>query len=421
MFILNFKKGIYTRLIYGLTKGRLGLKNNKVKNYIAARFIFKVPMYLSKTRIIMYVTLLGCFGSGVSLKGGIKVDSVSQMEMQRIYDEVKTPYKYGLVMVHPDTAGMVDSPTIFRKDSTWYMTYLVYSGKGYETWLAKSTNLLDWVPLDSILTFGKVGSWDASQSAGYASLINYNWGGDYAINSYKNKYWMSYLGGNAVGYEKGLLSIGMACTKQKPWIPHLWQHSKTPIMSSKDKNAGYWEKDLLFKSTVFEDSLLLTGKRFVMYYNASGDTAVPKKWVERIGMATSNDMLHWERHPNNPMIDHRVGISGDAYIQKIENLYVMFYFGIFWPNNRKDAFNKFACSYDLINWTDWTGEDLIKSSEPYDSKFAHKPCVVKWNGVVYHFYCAVNELEQRGIAVATSKDLGKGNLKFMPIQNKLKR
>jgi hypothetical protein len=45
--------------------------------------------------------------------------------------------------------------------------------------------------------------------------------------------------------------------------------------------------------------------------------------------------------------------------------------------------------------------------------FAHKSFVVKHNGVVYHFYCAVNKAEQRGIAVATSKDLGKSEMNFV--------
>jgi hypothetical protein len=33
--------------------------------------------------------------------------------------------------------------------------------------------------------------------------------------------------------------------------------------------------------------------------------------------------------------------------------------------------------------------------------------------VVYHFYCAVNKKEQRGIAVATSRDLGKSKVRFV--------
>ena len=49
-------------------------------------------------------------------------------------------------------------------------------------------------------------------------------------------------------------------------------------------------------------------------------------------------------------------------------------------------------------------EDLITPSESYDKKYAHKPWVIKWNGVVYHFYNAVGS-EGRVIALATSKEL----------------
>ncbi len=38
--------------------------------------------------------------------------------------------------------------------------------------------------------------------------------------------------------------------------------------------------------------------------------------------------------------------------------------------------------------------------------------MVKHDGVVYHFYCAVNNAEQRGIAVATSKPMGRSAVRF---------
>ena len=47
-------------------------------------------------------------------------------------------------------------------------------------------------------------------------------------------------------------------------------------------------------------------------------------------------------------------------------------------------------------------KDLIFPTEPYDSRFAHKSCVVRWKGVTYHFYCAVSDDGTRGIALATS-------------------
>jgi len=128
-------------------------------------------------------------------------------------------------------------------------------------------------------------------------------------------------------------------------------------------------------------------------------------------MAVSNDMVHWKRFEQEPVVHHSMGITGDPMIQKIGDVWVMFYFGAFWQG-RKDAFNRFACSYDLLHWTDWTGDDLINSSEEFDQKFAHKSFIVKYKGVVYHFYNAVNKKDQRGIAVATSVNKGKSKLQF---------
>jgi hypothetical protein len=171
----------------------------------------------------------------------------------------------------------------------------------------------------------------------------------------------------------------------------------------------------MYKSSVLWDKKKTTGYPFVMYYNARGDSINPKRGAERIGMAVSEDMIRWHRFGRNPVINHHIGISGDAVIQKMGDVWVMFYFGAFWPTRKDaDAFNRFACSYDLVNWTEWEGEDLISPSEPYDNWFAHKSCVVKHNGVVYHFYCAVNKQEDRGIAVAASVDLGKSQKTFNP-------
>ena len=75
-------------------------------------------------------------------------------------------------------------------------------------------------------------------------------------------------------------------------------------------------------------------------------------------------------------------------------------------NRTPGAFDTFAASRDLVHWTHWNGDDLVKASEPYDTPFAHKPWIIKHDDVVYHFYCAVGGKEQhRSIALATSKDL----------------
>ena len=147
--------------------------------------------------------------------------------MERIYEEVKTPFKYGLVM--PGRQGhATDCPTIFRQDGKWYMCYFVYDGRGYET---------------------------------------------------------------------GDLSVGIAFTDRDPAAPHEWQRLSAPVLSPRDADVSWWDNDKIYKNSVIRDPKRLTGHPFVMYYNAKGD-------CERIGMAVSDDMLHWRRFGADPVLEH---------------------------------------------------------------------------------------------------------------------
>lgn len=346
----------------------------------------------------------------------LKKREITSDVMQEIYEEIKTPYKYGLVMVPEDNSYKMDCPSVFRKDDTWYMTYLIYDGRGYETWLAKSEDLLNWEHLGKIMSFSDDSTqWDMNQKAGYISLQDPEWGGSYEWESYDDKYWMSYFGGDSEGYEAGLLSLGMAYSEELPTTPREFERLPEPVLSPKDDDVRWWDNSVMYKSTIIRDLERESGHDFIMYYNARGDSINPGRGAERIAMAVSDDMKNWERYGDSPLLNHDTGITCDPYIQRINDTWVMFYFGAFWKDG---AFNRFAVANDLLNWTEWEGEDLVASSEPYDEVFAHKSFVVKHNGVVYHFYCAVNKPFQRGIAVATSKDLGKSLLNFVKPEEK---
>ena len=60
-------------------------------------------------------------------------------------------------------------------------------------------------------------------------------------------------------------------------------------------------------------------------------------------------------------------------------------------------------SRDLVNWTVWDGEPLVKSEQPWEDVYAHKTWFVRHNGRNYHYYCAVNSQNERFIALATSE------------------
>lgn len=84
-----------------------------------------------------------------------------------------------------------------------------FDGKGYESWLAESADLLHWKTLGRIMSFTD-GTWDATQKAGYIALQDTEWGGRNAPEPFEGYYWMSYIGGSATGYEAGKLGIGIA-------------------------------------------------------------------------------------------------------------------------------------------------------------------------------------------------------------------
>ena len=348
-------------------------------------------------------------------------DSIGKNVMQRIYQEVRTPYKYGLVVAPTDNYHKIDCPTVFREGDKWLMTYVVYNGKegtdgrGYETWQAESDDLLHWTTKGRILSY-KDDGWDMNQRGGFPALIDWTWDGSYELGDFKGKHWMTYIGGHGTGYEavREPLNIGMAWTDGDITQAHEWQSGKKPLLSINDKDVQWWEKLVQYKSTIYDDPQKTLGKRFVMFYNAGGINPKNNLKAERIGIALSNDLKKWERYNGNPVFANEVGgiITGDAQIAKMGGLYVMFYFKAYDPSRKYNAFNTFAVSRDLIHWQRWEGEDLIWPTKSYDEMFAHKSYVLKHDGVVYHFYCAVNNDQQRGIAVATSVPMGRSAVRF---------
>lgn len=388
-------------------------------------------MKIERKRLVLLSLLV--FGSITAF-----AQKISQNVMQKIYDEVKTPYKYGMVVAPEDNYHKIDCPMVYREGNRWFMTYVVYNGKdgtdgrGYETWLATSDDLLQWKTLGRLLCYADKG-WDMNQRAGYPALIDWTWNGFYEMAKYKGRHWMSYFGGEGTGYEsvRKPLNMGMASTKGDITQAHPWETSPAPVLSINDKSAQWWEKLTHYKSTVYWDRNKTLGKPFVMFYNAAGINPANQLKAERIGIALSSNMTSWRRLPlrtakrktGNPVFFHEAPgiITGDAQIVKFPHYYVMFYFSAFNPKRKYNAYNTFAVSRDLVNWQDWEGADLIYPSKPYDDMFAHKSYVLKHQGVVYHFYCAVNHAGQRGIAVATSVPMGRSQVSFPTLEKKGKR
>ena len=331
---------------------------------------------------------------------------MDEIDLQSIYEEVKTPFKAGMVLV-PDDGEMLDNPTVFRHGNAWFMMFIRFDGKGYETHLAKSGDLLHWTRLGCIFRRGAKGQWDSSQSDGWPALVDTRWDGPNTLNRFDGRYWMMYLGGSADGYETDPLSTGVAWTDDPSSMREWTRYEGNPVLQPSDPDARPFERATIYKNFTVEDTSRGCGGRFVNFYNAAD--AVSHR--EAIGMAVSDDMRLWRRVGDGPVVENgdpaKHSISGDPMIRRIGDVWVMFYFGHQWKGNI-GAFDTFACSRDLRHWTKWEGEPLVQPSEPWDALYAHKPWVLKHDGVVYHWYCAVSRQggrEVRGIALATSKPL----------------
>lgn len=336
---------------------------------------------------------------------------MNKSTVQKIYDEIKTPYKYGAVVRDKDY--LTDSPSVFKHNGKWYMYYIKINKdtnvSGYESHLSSSDDLIHWHYEGRLFKANECSDWDAKQCAGYGAYIDNNFGGSNEIQKVNDKYYVLYLGGARFGYEPDPLHMGQA-SSDDPSKPESFVRFKKPVLSPLDDDARRYERTTIYKGNAFIDEKMTLGHRYVNFYNAKADDT-----KERIYVAVSDDGENWERYGEEPVIDEtemieELKISGDPQIVKLDNVYVMIYFRAVWQEEKLVTYNTFAVSEDLMNWTQWDGKPLIESEHPWESTYAHKNCVVKDGDTVYHFYCAVNHLdgsEDRFIALATSKELDK--------------
>lgn len=330
---------------------------------------------------------------------------ISDETFEEIYNRIKTPYKYGAVIKFDD--HMADSPTVFKYNGKWYMYYvrIAYEleSSGYETHFSSSDDLINWKYEGVILNKGDSSKWDSGQCGGYAAFLDMNFGGTNEIATVNSKYYISYLGGAGNGYEPDPLHMGLAWS-DNPISPDGFTKIESPILSPHDADAREYEKKTLYKSNMLIDDKKTLGYRYLNYYNGKDVDG-----HERIFLAVSNDGENWERFGKNPLIDRmndteKFLITGDPQVTKIGDIYVMFYFVL---DDKYKTYNTFALSTDLVNWTNWQGEPLIQSEFEWENVYAHKSYVVKHDGLVYHYYCAVNDKDERFIALATSEKIRK--------------
>lgn len=180
-----------------------------------------------------------------------------------------------------------------------------------------------------------------------------------------------------------------------------------------------WDGAVVESPALWYDSLRA---RYGMVY-AGYDLARPGESIDRavgtsrIGLAWSDDLLHWEKDPANPIFEasgepgapDEAGVTG-PFIWLENGLYYLFYFGTTkagYEAGRK-AMNV-ATSSDLAHWTRFPGNPIIEpAGTGWRRDAIWHPHLVKVDGTYYLFFNAsgqVGDLEEETIGYATSTDL----------------
>jgi len=108
-------------------------------------------MILKRLHILFFLPLILACSERKVIEARAPGQLPDSVTMANLYEEVKTPHKYGIVL--REEGNNVDCPSVFRYEDRWYMTYIIFGGTGYETAIAVSDDLLNWEKLGNILSF----------------------------------------------------------------------------------------------------------------------------------------------------------------------------------------------------------------------------------------------------------------------------
>lgn len=190
----------------------------------------------------------------------------------------------------------------------------------------------------------------------------------------------------------GMATVGHAVSRDL----RQWEHRGTVLEAGQ---PGSWDD-----RSIWTGSVIIKSDRAYMFY--TGLSRSERAPIQRIGLAVSTDLVHWERHPDNPLleVDTRWYEAQDTerwdaqtwrdpyvvYAQD-EGAYYMFLSARVntGPYDGRGVIG-LARSTDLITW-----EILPPVSAPGDFTEMEVPQVVPLNGRYYLLFCATRHAAAR--------------------------
>jgi predicted GH43/DUF377 family glycosyl hydrolase len=183
--------------------------------------------------------------------------------------------------------------------------------------------------------------------------------------------------------------------------------------------TGEWDAGMVESPSIWYDT---NRKKYGMVYTGYGSTDSTRrgyKYVTKphIGLAWSDDVLHWKKDSQNPMFSGS-GIEGSPDAEGatgpfmwFENgTYFLFYFGTTAKGYEKGTKSlNVATSSDLRSWKrSRTNPIITPAGNGWRKDAIWHPCVVKVKNTYYLFFNAsgiVNGLNEEFLGYATSSDL----------------
>ena len=351
------------------------------------------------------IILLVITAFGITSAAGSDQYNIDRDALESWSAKFRNWHYYGTLVIPPSPNDglnfqLTDCPLIYRiDDNKWYMWYLGYDGRGYQTAVAESNDLVNWKPKQLVMSFGKPGAFDyGGVTFGGALFESYDLDKIGKLKKFKGKYrvlYGCYL--RQGGYELGPGAQGAAWSDDG--ITWHRQSEDKAVLSI--EGASDWEKE-----TIYQPWLVEHDGKFWNFYNAYGSGG------GQIGVAISNDFVTWERYAENPILrtgsagSYDSGYCSDPKVFRDGDHWVMIYFGVGKGGEHIMA----AFSRDLLHWTAHP-EPLYKAGghpTGLDSHAAHKITLIynPKKDTYYMFYCASGN-KGRGIGLLTSKALPK--------------
>lgn len=362
--------------------------------------------------VVFGTSLCLLVASAVAVDTGINTGATPPIDRATL-DEWSAPYRgwhywpEHVIAAEPRIPGHedfhnTDVPCVYQlpaRPDKWYMSFIAFNGRGYNSFVAESTDLVHWTNSRLAMGFGASNEFDFGGCVIGAYLYDsYDIRAPRVLKRRDGRFWTLYgCYAKQGGYEVDPGYEGVATSDDGL----VWRRAKdAPILSVHDSDCGDWERDCIYQPWLVEH-----GGRFYDFYNAK---RMPE-WIEQMGGAISSNLLNWERYANNPIVRVRPGaydekFCSDGKVFRDRDHWTMFYFGV----GRGGAHIMVAFSRDLTHWTAHPEPLYTAGGHPggLDKKYAHKISLVYQpkTETFYLYYCACGN-QGRGIGLITSKPL----------------